>query len=148
MSEVYRKLKMQATTSELGGFNLAPSSSNTEPIEFKCPICLLLVRKPVQLRCCGQFFCFSCMQHLRESQGMVLGETTQRWVPCPSCRAPVADEDMIRRKQFHPFELRRLRGRLGSAAGARLRAIPLPCATTNSAAAPSDSFRAPSPPAT
>ncbi|CAI8053073.1 TNF receptor-associated factor 6, partial [Geodia barretti] len=43
----------------------------------KCPICLLVLRKPSQVECCGRVFCTGCLQRaLRDSDDR-----------CPMCNA-------------------------------------------------------------
>ena len=44
------------------------------PIRSSCPICLLILREPYQVTCCGKIFCRDCIQRI-----------TIKKKPCPTC---------------------------------------------------------------
>ena len=45
-------------------------------IQTECPVCLLIIREPHQVTCCGKKFCGSCLQQLKDTN-----------IPCPTCNA-------------------------------------------------------------
>lgn len=59
---------------ESGGLDLP--FVNSPPDDLICPICLFVHREPVLTSCCGNHFCFSCVEQVRAEQR-----------PCPLCGA-------------------------------------------------------------
>ena len=47
-----------------------------ESPDLRCPICLLVLRDPVQVNCCGKRFCRACIKVI-----------TMEAKPCPACKA-------------------------------------------------------------
>ena len=60
-------------------------------LQFDCPICLHILREPHQATCCGNSFCQSCIERVKEQNK-----------PCPTCNE----------KDFGVFRDKRLRQRL------------------------------------
>ena len=64
------------TEPESGGLDL--SFVKPPPDDLVCSICLSVHREPVLTSCCGNHFCFSCVEQVRLERR-----------PCPLCNAPV-----------------------------------------------------------
>ena len=47
-------------------------------LQTECPVCLLIIREPHQVTCCGYIFCYSCIQRIKE-----------RNKRCPTCKMEV-----------------------------------------------------------
>ncbi|XP_064384962.1 TNF receptor-associated factor 4-like [Halichondria panicea] len=43
-------------------------------LQSECPVCLQIIREPHQVTCCGNSFCYSCIQRVKEDNK-----------PCPTC---------------------------------------------------------------
>ena len=43
-------------------------------LQSECPVCLQIIREPHQVTCCGNSFCYSCIQRVKEYNK-----------PCPTC---------------------------------------------------------------
>ena len=43
-------------------------------LQTECPVCLLIIREPHQVTCCGNSFCHSCIEYIKASNK-----------PCPTC---------------------------------------------------------------
>ena len=56
------------------GFECEFIEQPPEVLQFSCPICLLILREPYQVTCCGNSFCRWCIQQIK---------TKNR--PCPTC---------------------------------------------------------------
>ena len=54
----------------------------SEDVEIECSICLLILRQPYMVRCCGNRFCRTCLERLQEG---ALKDT-----PCPLCKQKIA----------------------------------------------------------
>ena len=52
----------------------------TESPNLFCPICLFVLRDPMQVNCCGKKFCKSCVEPI------VMGAK-----PCPACKCKAGD---------------------------------------------------------
>lgn len=46
-----------------------------KPFQFECPVCLLILREPYQLTCCGYSFCHGCIEQIKNSHKQ-----------CPCCK--------------------------------------------------------------
>ena len=44
-------------------------------LQTECPVCLLTIREPHQVTCCGYSFCHSCIQQIKDKNK-----------PCPTCK--------------------------------------------------------------
>lgn len=44
-------------------------------VQRECPVCLLVLREPYQVACCGYSFCFVCIEKVKVKRG-----------PCPCCK--------------------------------------------------------------
>ena len=56
------------------GFECEFVEKPPEYLQSSCPICLLILREPYQVTCCGKSFCRACIQKLKT-----------RNKPCPTC---------------------------------------------------------------
>ena len=57
-----------------GGFDCQFVDPPPDVIQTECPVCLLIIREPHQVICCGNSFCSSCIQRIKDSNK-----------PCPTC---------------------------------------------------------------
>ena len=57
-----------------GGFDCQFVDPPPDIIQTECPVCLLIIREPHQVICCGNSFCSSCIQRIKHSNK-----------PCPTC---------------------------------------------------------------
>ena len=51
------------------------------PSKYICTICTLVARDPQQVTCCGNTFCKTCLEHLKQSSG--------QHAICPLCKKPL-----------------------------------------------------------
>ena len=58
----------------MSGFECEFVEKPPEVIQCYCPICLLILREPFQVTCCGKSFCKDCIQRIK-AEGK----------PCPTC---------------------------------------------------------------
>ena len=58
----------------MSGFDCQFTVKPADYLQSHCPICLLILREPFQVTCCGKSFCRACIQQIRE-----------RNKPCPTC---------------------------------------------------------------
>ena len=59
---------------EVTGFDCAFVEKPPEFFQTSCPICLLILREPHQVTCCGKSFCRTCIQKIKTKKN-----------PCPTC---------------------------------------------------------------
>ena len=72
-----RVVKIMAAGEEAEGYECSFMETPPEGIDTECPICLLVLRQPSQVECCGRVFCTGCLQRaLRDSDDR-----------CPMCNA-------------------------------------------------------------
>ena len=70
---------MSFATSEEAYPNREYNFVDKVPDDFFCMICTtVLVRNPIQVRCCRKHFCYSCLQKWYQESG---------WYNCPHCRS-------------------------------------------------------------
>ena len=64
-------------------------SEDLQLLQTKCPICLLILRKPHMVTCCCHKFCESCIKHVITIDSRQTGGNrfTRRQRPCPYCNA-------------------------------------------------------------
>ena len=60
-------IQEQEAIQQKGGFDCEFVSSPPDILQTECPICLLIIRDPHQVICCGNSFCHSCIQQIRDS---------------------------------------------------------------------------------
>ena len=77
----------QKTTRDRGGYD-CDFVERPKELETECPVCLLVLREPFQVTCCGNSFCRSCIECIQADKKS-----------CPTCN--VAD--------FNTFPDKRLR---------------------------------------
>ena len=65
----------QGKPEQRGGFDCDFVDSPPDVIQTECPVCLLIIREPHQVICCGNSFCYSCIQRVKDSNK-----------PCPICK--------------------------------------------------------------
>ena len=51
------------------GFDCEFVQQPTEVFQVNCPVCLLVLREPHQVTCCGYSFCQPCIEHVRSDKG-------------------------------------------------------------------------------
>ena len=66
-TELFRAEKMS-------GFDCQFTVKPVDYLQSHCPICLLILREPFQVTCCGKSFCRACIQQIKA-----------RNKPCPTC---------------------------------------------------------------
>ena len=59
----------------MSGFDCEFVEEPPSVFQAHCPICLLVLREPFQVPCCGKSFCHGCIQELKA-----------KGVPCPTCK--------------------------------------------------------------
>ena len=60
---------------EMSGFDCEFVEDPPQVLQTHCPICLLVLREPFQVTCCGKSFCSPCIEQV-EGRGQ----------PCPTCK--------------------------------------------------------------
>ena len=65
------------------------------PSELECPVCLLVMREPHLTSCCGNHFCFTCINEVREN-----GK------PCPLCKMDVTHTLLNRKERNRTRDLK------------------------------------------
>ena len=73
----------------IGGYDCEFVEQPPKALQFECPVCLLVLREPYQVSCCGYGFCKVCILKIKE--------TSQ---PCPCCKTENFDH-------FHDKRLKR-----------------------------------------
>ena len=58
----------------IGGYDCVFVDPPPDVFQTECPVCLLIIRDPHQVTCCGNSFCHSCIEHIKSSNK-----------PCPTC---------------------------------------------------------------
>ena len=58
----------------MSGFDCQFTVKPVDYLQSHCPICLLILREPFQVTCCGKSFCRACIQRIRAGNK-----------PCPTC---------------------------------------------------------------
>ena len=71
-----------------GGFDCEFVEKPAKGVQSECPVCLLVLKEPYQVTCCGYGFCRVCIERVRADNN-----------PCPCCNA----------KKFDSFEDKRLK---------------------------------------
>ena len=56
----------------MSGFDCKFTEEPPKYLQSRCPICLLILREPFQVNCCGKSFCKACIQQINRS--------------CPTCK--------------------------------------------------------------
>ena len=61
------KSQLMATPSskKQGGFDCELIKRPPEDFQYECPVCLLVIREPHQVTCCGYAFCQACIQRVQ-----------------------------------------------------------------------------------
>ena len=63
-----------------GGFVCEFVNQPQKAFQTECPVCLLVLREPYQVTCCGYSFCRSCIDHIRAECQL-----------CPTCQEDISD---------------------------------------------------------
>ncbi|CAI5740063.1 unnamed protein product [Peronospora destructor] len=88
-----RSRALTATVSEM-----VPSSSHTSslfiPIRFQCPLCLDVLRRPIQLPCCQRYLCMECFERGLELTSVNCGFCRRRVVGFARTKQYKVDEVM------------------------------------------------------
>ena len=64
----------QETIRKVEGFTCEFLEPPPENLQSECPVCLQIIREPHQVTCCGNSFCYSCIQRVKDDNK-----------PCPTC---------------------------------------------------------------
>ena len=68
--------RLQKPDKKSGGFACEIVDPPPEHLlQTECPVCLLTIREPHQVTCCGYSFCHSCIQRIKDKNK-----------PCPTCK--------------------------------------------------------------
>ena len=59
----------------MSGFDCEFVEEPPKYLQTHCPVCLLILREPYQVTCCGKSFCKEC-----------IGKIKARSQPCPTCK--------------------------------------------------------------
>ena len=66
---------------ESGGFDYKLVEPPPEQLlQIECPVCLLIIRDPYQVKCCGYSYCHTCIERIKASKN-----------PCPTCKSKIED---------------------------------------------------------
>ena len=71
-------IRNQSDTDGRRGFDCEFVEPPPDVIQTECPVCLLTIREPHQVTCCGYSFCRSCIQRIKD-----------RNKPCPTCKKEI-----------------------------------------------------------
>ena len=82
-----------AAKKQQGGFDCEFTHHPPETVQAECPVCLLVLREPYQVSCCGYTFCQTCIERVQ-----------LRKTACPTCNVA----------EFSVFEDKRLKRSLYS----------------------------------
>ena len=58
-----------------GGYDCELVDKPPSAVQHECPVCLLVLREPYQVSCCGYGFCKACIDKIKDSDK-----------PCPCCK--------------------------------------------------------------
>ena len=72
-----------------GGYDCEFVDKPPSTVQHECPVCLLVLREPYQVSCCGYGFCRACIEKITDSNK-----------PCPCCKTENFDH-------FHDKRLKR-----------------------------------------
>ena len=64
-----------------GGFDLEFVESPPKIVQSECPVCLLVLREPYQVTCCGYSYCKACIERVKADKE-----------PCPCCKNNLFDD--------------------------------------------------------
>ena len=59
-----------------GGYDCKFETNPPDEIQTECPVCLLVLREPLQLTCCGKAYCEACIREVLKDSSI-----------CPTCQA-------------------------------------------------------------
>ena len=59
---------------QTGGFDCEFVEPSPQELQCKCPVCLLVLREPYQVTCCGKVYCKACIKCVKDLKN-----------PCPTC---------------------------------------------------------------
>ena len=80
-----------------GGFDCEFEEKPSKGVQSECPVCLLILREPYQVTCCGYGFCRVCIERVRADNRS-----------CPCCNARDFDsfEDKRLKRSLYDFKVR------------------------------------------
>ena len=80
-----------------GGFDCEFEEKPSKGVQSECPVCLLILKEPYQVTCCGYGFCRVCIERVRAEN-----------IPCPCCNARDFDsfEDKRLKRSLYDFKVR------------------------------------------
>ena len=81
-----------------GGFDCEFVEKPAKGVQSECPVCLLVLKEPYQVTCCGYGFCRVCIERVRANN---------RGKPCPCCKAYRFDcfEDKGRKRLLNDYQV-------------------------------------------
>ena len=79
-----------------GGFDCEFVEKPAKGVQSECPVCLLVLKEPYQVTCCGYGFCRVCIKRVRVDNK-----------PCPCCKADNFDcfEDKGRKRLLNDYQV-------------------------------------------
>ena len=80
-----------------GGYECEFIEKPPKVFQSECPACLLILREPFQVTCCGYAFCQECIQKIQQDNN-----------PCPCCNSKDFDkfEDKRLKRSLYHFKVR------------------------------------------
>ena len=87
-----------------GGFDCEFVEKPPKAVQSECPVCLLVLKEPYQVTCCGYGFCRVCIERVRANNKA-----------CPCCKVENFDcfEDKGRKRLLNDYEVRCTNKKLG-----------------------------------
>ena len=81
---------------EKGGFECEFVEKPPKAFQSECPVCLLVLREPFQVTCCGYAFCQACIEKVKQENK-----------PCPCCNLDDFDkfEDKRLKRSLYEFKV-------------------------------------------
>ena len=88
--------KKPVIASNKGGYECEFVEKPPKAFQSECPVCLLVLREPFQVTCCGYAFCRVCIERI-----------TQDKKPCPCCNSQDFDkfEDKRLKRSLYGFKI-------------------------------------------
>ena len=89
-------IKKPVTASNKGGYECEFMEKPPKAFQSECPVCLLVLREPFQVTCCGYAFCQVCIERIKKDNK-----------PCPCCNSKDLDkfEDKRLKRTLYEFKV-------------------------------------------
>ena len=87
---------MAARTTPAVGYSCKFETKPPDDIPTECPVCLLVLREPFQLMCCGNVFCKACIKEVLQNKSV-----------CPTCKKeqPKCFRDKRLKQTLHGYRV-------------------------------------------